>query len=343
MTTNNKGSSILSALIGGASIFIVVFGMKYASSILSPIILAFIIAVSTIPLVKWLIRKGVPDWLALLITIALLIVIIVGLIALIGVSIDELIVTLPQYADNLQGQKESLQALLGNLGIGAEQLPSLSSFDPSKLLEDIGGMLGGIVGVLSGVVLMLLVLIFMLLDTAGFTTRLKIGFPENDPTMVRFSGLVRDLRQYVSITTKINFFVGLVDTIFLLILGVDFALLWGLLAFLLGYIPSVGFWFALIPPFILSLFEFGITKSLIVLVGYVLINGGVQNFLQPKMMGSGLNLSPLVVVISLFFWAWVLGPIGALLAVPMTIIVKEIFLEGFDDTRGLAGLMGSRD
>jgi len=135
----------------------------------------------------------------------------------------------------------------------------------------------------------------------------------------------------------------LVDTIFLLILGVDFALLWGLLAFLLGYIPSVGFWFALIPPFILALFEFGITKALIVLVGYILINGSVQNFLQPKMMGSGLNLSPLVVVISLFFWAWVLGPIGALLAVPMTIIVKEIFLEGFDDTRGLAGLMGSRD
>ncbi|MGB7116078.1 MAG: AI-2E family transporter [Anaerolineales bacterium] len=343
MTTNNKESSILSALIGGASLIIVVFGMKYASSILSPIILAFIIAVSTIPLVKWLIRKGVPDWLALLITIALLIVTIVGLIALIGVSIDELIVTLPQYADNLQGQKETLQTQLGNLGIGAEKLPSLNSFDPSKLLEDIGGMLGGIVGVLSGVVLMLLVLIFMLLDTAGFTTRLKIGFPENDPTMVRFSGLVRDLRQYVSITTKINLFVGLVDTIFLLILGVDFALLWGLLAFLLGYIPSVGFWFALIPPFILALFEFGITKALIVLVGYILINGGVQNFLQPKMMGSGLNLSPLVVVISLFFWAWVLGPIGALLAVPMTIIVKEIFLEGFDDTRGLAGLMGSRD
>ncbi len=343
MTTDNKGSSILSALIGGASLFIVVFGMKYASSILSPIILAFIIAVSTIPLVKWLTRKGVPDWLALLITIALLIVTIVGLIALIGVSIDELIVTLPQYADNLQGQKETLQTQLGNLGIGSEQLPSLSSFDPSKLLDTIGGMLGGIVGVLSGVVLMLLVLIFMLLDTAGFTTRLKIGFPENDPTMVRFNGLVRDLRQYVSITTKINLFVGLVDTIFLLILGVDFALLWGLLAFLLGYIPSVGFWFALIPPFILALFEFGITKALIVLVGYVLINGGVQNFLQPKMMGSGLNLSPLVVVISLFFWAWVLGPIGALLAVPMTIIVKEIFLEGFDDTRGLAGLMGSRD
>ena len=190
---------------------------------------------------------------------------------------------------------------------------------------------------------MLLVLIFMLLDTAGFTTRLKIGFPENNPTLVRFSGLVCDLRKYVSITTKINIFIGLVDTIFLLILGVDFALLWGLLAFLLCYIPSIGFWLALIPPFILALFEFGITKALIVLVGYILINGSVQNFLHPKMMGSGLNLSPLVVVISLFFWAWVLGPIGALLAVPMTIIVKEIFLEGFDDTRGLAVLMGSRD
>jgi len=133
--------------------------------------------------------------------------------------------------------------------------------------------------------------------------------------------------------------VGLVNTVFLIILGVDFPVLWGLLAFLLGYIPSVGFWLALIPPAALAFLEFGATRALIVLIGYVVINGGVQNFIQPKLMGSGLNISPLVVVLSLFFWTWILGPMGALLAVPLTMIVKEIFLEGFDDTRGLSVLM----
>ena len=128
---------------------------------------------------------------------------------------------------------------------------------------------------------------------------------------------------------------------FLLLLGVDFAILWGFLAFLLGYIPSVGFWLALIPPAALAFMEFGTTKALIVVVGYVVINGGVQNFIQPKLMGAGLNLSSLVVVLSLFFWAWVLGPMGALLAVPLTMIVKDVILDAYDDTRVLADLMSA--
>jgi predicted PurR-regulated permease PerM len=103
----------------------------------------------------------------------------------------------------------------------------------------------------------------------------------------------------------------------------------------------VGFWIALIPPFLLALLEFGAARALIVLAGYVLINGGVQNFLQPRIMGAGLNLSPLVVILSLFFWGWVLGPMGALLAVPLTMIVKEVFLDAYDDTRGLSELMSA--
>jgi predicted PurR-regulated permease PerM len=188
---------------------------------------------------------------------------------------------------------------------------------------------------------MLMVLIFFLLGAPALATRLKTGFPAGNPTLARFRELAGDLREYVRITTWINLLVGLVNTIFLFILGVDYALLWGLLSFLMGYIPNVGFWIALIPPFLLALLEFGVAKALIVLTGYVLINGGVQNFLQPRMMGSGLNLSPLVVILSLFFWGWVLGPMGALLAVPLTMIVKEVFLDAYDDTRGLSELMSA--
>jgi len=188
---------------------------------------------------------------------------------------------------------------------------------------------------------MLMVLIFMLLGAPALSQKLRLSDIADHSVLARFRKLAQDLRQYVNITTWINFLVALVNVIFLWILGVDFAVLWGVLAFLTGYIPNVGFWIALVPPFLLALLQFGIGKALIVLVGYILINGVVQSFLQPKMMGTGLNLSTFVVVVSLFFWGWVLGPIGALLAVPMTMIVKEVFLDAYDSTRGISELISA--
>lgn len=342
LKTNTGNSSVLGVLMGGAGLFLIIAGMKLASSILSPILLAVIIAISVTPLMDWFQRKGLSQGLSMLVTIVVLIVAIVALIAVIGFSINQVIVTLPQYADGLQGQSDSLQAYLASSGLDADSVETaIQGTEPSKLLTYVGSLFGGVLGLLSGVVLMLMVLIFMLLSTPGLTSKMKTDFSQNSPTMNRFRGLAKDLREYVSITTMINLLVGVVNTVFLFILGVDFPILWGLLAFLTGYIPSVGFWLALIPPAALAFLEFGATKALIVVIGYVVINGGVQNFLQPKLMGAGLNLSSLVVVLSLFFWGWVLGPMGALLAVPLTMIVKDVILDAYDDTRGLADLMSA--
>jgi AI-2 transport protein TqsA len=342
MTTDTGNSSIIRVIVVGAGLAIIIFAMKMSSAILSPFLLAVIVGISVAPMAVWLSRKGAPDWLALFITIALVILGILGLIALVGVSVGNLVATLPQYQDSLQGQIEALQATLGRLGLGNSQLHALlGQNDSSRILSSVGSFLGGILASLSGLVTMLMVLIFFLLGARSLVTKLSTGFPAGNPTLARFRGLARDLREYVRITTWINFLVGLVNTAFLFVLGVDYALLWGLLSFLMGYIPNVGFWIALIPPFLLALLEFGAARALIVLAGYVLINGGVQNFLQPRMMGAGLNLSPLVVILSLFFWGWVLGPMGALLAVPLTMIVKEVFLDAYDDTRGLSELMSA--
>jgi len=341
MNTNTRNSSIIPVLIAGASLFVLFFGMKLTSSILSPILLAVVIAISVTPLMNWLMKKGLSSGLTLAVTILVMVLVIVGMIVLIGFSVSQLVATLPQYAENLQGQKAALQSTLDSSGIDVNQITAIKDTDPGKLLGYVGSLFGGIVGVLSGALMMVMVLIFLLLATPGLSKELRFGFPADNPTLDRIRSLAKDLREYVSITTGINFMVGVVNTVFLIILGVDFPVLWGLLAFLLGYIPSVGFWLALIPPAALAFLEFGPTKALIVLIGYVVINGGVQNFIQPKLMGSGLNISPLVVVLSLFFWTWILGPMGALLAVPLTMIVKEIFLEGFDDTRGLSVLMES--
>ncbi len=343
MNTNIQRSSIVWALIGGASFFILIFGMQASASILSPVFLAFIMAISITPFTRWLVRRGLSKGLALLLTLVIMILLIVGFVGLMGAAIGKLAVTLPTYEGGLNQVETELESIIANLGIDIRTIQSQDNFNPSGLIGFFGSLLQSVAGTLSSIVLMLMILIFMLIDTSSFGEKFRAGYAPDSPMVIRINEFTGNIRRYVTITTQINFAVGVVDTIFLLILGVDFAVLWGLLAFLLGYIPSVGFWLALIPPFFLALAEFGITKALIVLVGFVLINGSVQNFLQPRLMGKGLNLSPLVVVVSLIFWAWILGPIGALLAVPLTMVVKEIFLESFEETRGLALLMGGGD
>jgi predicted PurR-regulated permease PerM len=183
-------------------------------------------------------------------------------------------------------------------------------------------------------------MVFMLLDASGFSTRLRMGLPPDNPVLAQVGKFTGDIRQYVWISTWINLLIGIINTVFLLILGVEFALLWGLLSFILGYIQGIGLWLALIPPFLLALLEFGWGKALLVLAGYVVINALIRNLVQPRFMGKGLDLSPLVVILSLFFWGWVLGPVGVLLSIPLTMMVKDIILESGDEARWLADLMG---
>ena len=142
----------------------------------------------------------------------------------------------------------------------------------------------------------------------------------------------------MTVLTGVNFLVGLGDAVFLWFLGVDYALLWGLLAWFMGYIPSIGFMIALIPPVLMAYAQYGLNTALVVLVGYIVINGGVQNFYQPKVMGQRLKISPVVVFVGLFIWGYLLGGIGAILAVPMTLLVL-IIMENFEGTRPLAVLM----
>jgi predicted PurR-regulated permease PerM len=184
----------------------------------------------------------------------------------------------------------------------------------------------------------LVIFFFMISAAMALPGAVRLGLDPNAPTIGRITHLTQDIRHYMSILTGINFLVGLGDTVFLLYLGVDYALLWGLLAWFMGYIPSIGFMIALIPPVLMAYAQYGLQTALVVLVGYIVINGGVQNFIQPKMMGQGLKISPVVVFVGLFVWGFLLGGIGAILAVPMTLLVLMI-MENFEATRMLAVLM----
>ena len=343
MNIDTENSSILKVVLIGAGVSIIIFAMKLSAPILSSFLLAGVIGITVLPATRWLIRKGVATWLALLITIGLIFLGVMALIAVIAISVLNLVETLPQYQSNLQELLDSAVAGLGSIGLQQTDLESaIAEIDTGRVMGFVSSFLGGIMSSLSDLLVMLMVLIFFVLGAPLLSTKIQEKYPSDNPIFSRFRSLIHDLQQYVSITTWINFLVGLVNTIFLMIIGIDFAVLWGVLSFLTGYIPNIGFWIAAIPPVLLALLQYGIGKALIVLVGFIVINGGV-GFLQPKMMGQGLNLSVLVVTVSLFFWGWVLGPMGAILAIPLTMIVKEVFLDSYDDTRWLADLMGGAD
>jgi predicted PurR-regulated permease PerM len=339
MELHTGNSSVLKVILIGAGAFIITWGMKWSAPILNPVLLAGIIWIIIVPLAVWLVKKGFPDWLAILITFLLLVVALVGLILLTSYSVTVLIESLPQYQDSLQTQIDSLESALNTIGLSEDRLSSaLDQISGNQILSYVSSLLAGVLGFLSNLTFVLLVLIFLLLGTRGFTNTMR-SFGTGSATVPRFNRMVEDLRQYMVLTTWINLMVALISTIFFFITGVDFAILWGILTFLLGYIPTLGFWLALIPPLALAYLQYGAARALIVLVGIAVINTVVQNFVQPRMMGRGLNLAPVVVILSLFFWGWVLGLTGALLAVPLTLIVKELILDAYDDTRGLARLM----
>lgn len=214
-------------------------------------------------------------------------------------------------------------------------------FNPERIFELLGNILAEVISAGAATIFMLFILAFMLFETIGISKKLRGPSISDNQFVKRFTRYGADIRRYVLVLTWINFLVGVGDAIFLAILGVDFPILWGLLAWFMGYIPSVGFWLALIPPFLLAYAEFGITTALLVLLGYVLINGTVQNLIQPKLMGDRLNMSPLVIVASLFIWTWVLGPLGALVAVPMSMAVQQLVLQSSDGSLWLADLMGA--
>lgn len=336
-----QGSPILSFLLGAGGLVLLVFGLRNGANLLNPFILALVFAFTLSPALGWLQRKGVPTWLALTLMILAVFFGVLALITFVAVALDELIVTLPTYQSSAEEQQIDIQSWLADQGINARSV--LDSFSIQKVFELLAGIVVAVAETISGAFLMMFILAFMLFESIGLSKKMK-GIPTiTDHSFVRtFAKFGGELRSYVLVLTWINFLVGAGDAIFLAILGVNFPILWGILAWFMGYIPSVGFWLALIPPFLLAFAQFGLGKAALVLVGYILINGSVQNLVQPKLMGDRLDLSPLVVVASLFIWTWVLGPVGALIAVPMTMAVQKLILEPYNGSRWLAELMGAR-
>jgi AI-2 transport protein TqsA len=327
-------------LITGASLCVLVAGLRAAEPIVVPVLFSAFLAVLAHPPVKWLQSKRVPDWLAVTIVFLGVIGGFTGLSVLIGNSIASFSENLPEYEARLTAMTASWFVWLEAQGIEVSTAALLEQIDAAKAADLVGSLVASVGALLSNTAFVLLTTAFMMLEAAGLPRKLRAALGGEGVDVGRLRGIVDDLGLYLSLKTQISLVTGLLAWVLCLAVGIDYPALWGVLAFLLNYIPNLGSIIAAIPPILLAFVQFGWDRCVVVLIGYLAINTIMGNIIEPKVMGKRLGLSSLVVWLSLVFWGWIWGTLGMFLSVPLTMVVK-ILLENSDDLRWVAVLLGS--
>jgi predicted PurR-regulated permease PerM len=326
-------------LLGAACFVVVVAGMRAAAPLLVPFLLALFIAVITAPPMFWLKKRGLPTGLSLLAVIAALVAAVVGISMLAASSIEAFSRQGPVYEERLHERMSGVITWLSGLGLDISHESIRQHIDPGAAMKVVGGVVSGLGDALTNSFLILITVIFVLLEASSLPAKLRAALDDPEASLDRFTSVAANVNRYLAIKTWTSVATGVLVWIFLAVLGVDFALLWALAAFLLNYVPSLGAILATIPPVLQAWVQLGDGSALAVLIGYVVINVLIGNVIEPRFMGRGLGLSTLVVFLSLIFWGWVLGPVGMLLSIPLTMTVR-IALEARPETRGLAILLG---
>lgn len=339
MSESGRPQRLVPVLLGVITFIVIMAGLRAAQSIVVPLMLAVFAALIASPVLLWMERKGVPTWVSVF-AIVLAMVAVVGIIGYVaGASVQDFSDRLPFYKQQFQARLTKATSNMSEDAAAAVR-DLFDVFDPAKAMSLAAGLLTGVGGALTNATLIVFILIFILLEVSGFQKKLHLAIPHSRQVMDYISEVAHSIKRYLAIKTLISLATGLTAGGMVALLGVDFAILWGLLAFLLNYIPSIGSILAAIPPVLLALVQIGPGAALAVTTGYVLINAVYGNLVEPRLAGRGVGLSPLVVFLSLVFWGWVLGPVGMLVSVPLTASIK-IALESTESTRWAAILLGS--
>ena len=337
ITTALRQPSFLRVVLLLAALVVVFVGMRLAAPIFNPILFAVVLALLFSPIYAWLIRHRIPTPLALVIMLVGLSVLFLGLSLLLGVSIARFSGEIGSYTSKLSGQLDEIQNLTKSLGVTTADLHKALS--PSALTGAIGTILSGVADFLSDLFLILVIVLFLLAEGPAMMNRLRASAGSDHPQVATLTIFGRNVVRQLGLRAIVNLVTGAGVTILLLVLRVDFPLMWGILAFFLSFIPWIGLPLAVAPAVILALAEHGLTSALLVIAGVIVINVLAENALSPMLMGRGLSISPTVLFIGFIFWAWLLGGPGAFLAAPLTIFLV-LMLETFPETRWLASVMG---
>jgi predicted PurR-regulated permease PerM len=326
-------------LLNAAALVIVIAGMRAAAPLLTPFLLAVFIAIIASPALLWLKRHRFPLWAALLVVTAGLFS-IGGLVAsLIASSLDSFMSTLPRAQERLTELTVELTSWLDGIGIHVPREALSTYIDPGNAIGIAGDFISSVGNLLGDAALILLTVFFILLEAAGLPAKLKVALRSPDQSLARLGHVLDNVNRYMMIKTITSLATGVLIWSWLSVIGVDFAVIWGMVAFLLNFVPTIGSFIAAIPAVLLALVQMDIQSTLLVALGYAVVNTLIGNFIEPRYMGRGVGLSTLVVFSSLVFWGWVLGPVGMFLSVPLTMALK-IALDAYPDTRPIAVLLG---
>ena len=325
-------------LVVAASTIVVIAGLREAGQLVLPFLTAVFLAVISLPVMAWLQRKKVPTPLAVLSTVAAAAGVVGVLGVVVGQSVNEFAQVAPQYQARVQELANGILDWAEGVGLPASEWTPLDYINPQAVVDLLGGTLGALAGLLSNAFLVLLAVIFILFEAAGFRAKLHVAFGDRRDNLARFGQMTLQIQNYLAIKTAVSLATGLLAGVWVWALGLDFPLLWGLVAFVFNYIPNLGSIFAAIGPVLLSVVQFGPGRAIAVVVGYVVINITLATVIEPMLLGRRLGLSTLVVFMSLVFWGWVWGPVGMLLSVPLTMVLK-IALENTEDFHWVAVML----
>jgi AI-2 transport protein TqsA len=315
-------------LLGIASLVVAVAGIRAMAWLIGPAFLALIIVIAVTPLQDWMLRRGLPRWLSVLALMVGVYAILLGVAVIMIISVARLGGLVPQYASQADALLKSLEGTLSGFNVSTDELrAALQSVNWGRIAGLVGAMLAGVAGLLSNLVFLLALLLFLSVEANGVGNRLASIAVDRPEIAAALGNFARGTRSYLLVTTVFGLIVAVLDSVALAIIGIPLAVTWGLLSFITNYIPNIGFILGVIPPALIGLLQGGPGVMLTVIVVYSVLNFVVQSLIQPRFIGDSVGLSVTVTFLTLFLWTWLIGPLGAILAIPLTLLAKALLVD----------------
>lgn len=329
------------AIISAAAVIILIFGMQAAKVLLVPFLLAIFLALITVRPMLWMQKRGVPSVAGALIIVTAMMLLLVIVGAIVGSSVAEFTAALPTYQERLDLLVQNTITFVAERIDGDFSVQSLGErLDPGWAMGLAASILNGVGDMLANVFLIFFTMVFILLEASTIPTKISAAFGRGAEEFERPRAFLDNLGRYLGIKTIVSIATGLMIGILTWSIGLDFPLLWGMLAFLLNYVPNIGSIIAAVPAVLMAALQLGAGGAMLTAASFLGVNLLFGNIIEPRLMGYGVGISPLIVFISLVFWGWVFGPVGMLLSVPLTMALK-MALESDERTRWIALFLGS--
>lgn len=345
MTTNHLFLSdrIYRVTLFTAGAVVVTAGILFAKTFVIILLLAFFVSIIVAHPVFWLDKKGVPHFISVILVLLGLLIFIFGVGGVIGGSFSQFTSDVGKYESRLIEILNSIKQEFEHLGFNVDTKGITDLLAPGKIIALATKLIGQFGSIMSNATLIFFIILFVLLEIQSIEIKWKVfGTAADNRTRKNLSLIEKSVRHYLVFKTITSFATGVLVFIVLIIIGVDYAVLWGMLAFLLNYIPNIGSIIAAIPALIFAWIQLGFLPMIWVGIGYISINSFIGYFVEPKVMGRGMGLSTLVVFLSLIIWGYMLGVVGMFLSVPLTMTLK-IILEFNDSTKPLAAILGTEE